>query len=78
MLDPIEPLADRLPLRRDQVDQEPEVVDAGVPFDQQVGLEPLEPADHLVREALDLGEPARDRRGFLAEAVAERAADRVR
>ena len=32
-------------------------------FDQQVGLEPLEAADRVVREALDLGEPARDRRG---------------
>ena len=45
---------------------------------QQVGLEPLEPADHLVREALDLGEPARDRRRLLAQPVAERAPDRVR
>ena len=54
-----------------------EVVDAGVPLDQQVGLEPFEPADHLVREALDLGEPARDRRSLLAQAVAQRAADGV-
>ena len=54
-----------------------QVVDAGVALDQQVGLEPLEPPDHLVREALDLGEPARDRRRLLAQAVAERAADGV-
>ncbi len=47
-------------------------------FDQQVGLEALEPADHLVREALHLGEAARDRCGFFAEAVAKRTADGVR
>ena len=35
----------------------------------------LEPADHVVREALHLGEPARDRRRLLAEAVAERFTD---
>ena len=44
---------------------------------EQVGLEALEAPDHLVREALDLGEPARDRRRLLAQAVAERAADGV-
>ena len=54
-----------------------QVVDAGVPLDQQVGLEPLEPPDHLVREPLDLGEAPRDRRRLLAQAVAERAADGV-
>ena len=35
----------------------------------------LEPPDRVVREPLHLGEAARDRRGFLAEAVAERFAD---
>ena len=77
VLDPVEPLVHRLPLAGDQVDEQREVVDARVALDQQVGLEPLEPADHLVREALDLGEPARDRRGLLAQAVAQRAADGV-
>ena len=72
-LDPVEALVHRAPLAGDQVDEEREVVDARVPLGEQVGLEPLEPADHLVREALDLGEPARDRRRLLAQAVAERA-----
>ena len=49
-----------------------------MPLGEQVGLEPLEAPDHLVRQALDLGEAARDRRRLLAEAVAERAADCVR
>ena len=77
-LDPVEALVHRAPLARDQLDEEREVVDAGVALGEQVGLEPLEPADHLVREALDLGEPARDRGRLLAQAVAKRAADRVR
>ncbi len=42
---------------------------------EQVGLDALEPPDHLVREALDLGEAPRDRRRLLAEPVAEGAAD---
>ncbi len=46
-------------------------------FDQEVGLEALEPADHLVREAFHLGEAPRDRGGLFAEAVTERAADGV-
>ena len=48
-----------------------------MPLGQQVGLEPLDAAHHLVREALDLGQPARDRRRLLAQAVAQRAADGV-
>ena len=77
-LDPVEALVHRAPLARDQVDEEREVVDARVALGEQVGLEPLDPADHLVREALDLGQAARDRRRLLAQAVAERAADGVR
>jgi len=49
-----------------------------MPFGEHVGLEPLEPADRLVREPLDLGEAARDRGRFLPQAVAKRAADGVR
>ena len=44
---------------------------------EHVGLEPLEPADHLVREALHLGQPARDRRRLFAQPVSESAADGV-
>jgi hypothetical protein len=49
-----------------------------VALGEEVCLEPFEPADHLVREALDLGEAARDRRCFFAEAVPQGAADGVR
>ena len=40
-------------------------------------LEPLEPADRVVRQALHLGEAPRDRGRLFAQAVAERAADCV-
>ena len=38
-------------------------------------LELVEPANHVVRQPLHLGEPACDRGGFFAEAVAERFTD---
>ena len=54
------------------------IIAEGVELWKDKELEPLEAADHLVLKALDLGEPARDRGGFLAEAVAERAPHCVR
>ena len=78
MLDPVEPLVEGAPLARDQVDQKCEVVDACVPLGEHVGFEALEPANRLVREPLDLGEPARDRCRLLAQPVAQGAADGVR
>ena len=55
-LDLLEPGVDALPARRDEVDEQREVVDARVPLGEQVALEPLEPADRLVQQAADLGE----------------------
>ena len=49
-----------------------------MPLREHVGLETLEPADRLVREPLDLGEPARDRRRLLAQPVTQSAADGIR
>ena len=58
---------DALPARRDEVDEQGEVVDARVPLGEHVALEPLEPADRLVQQAADLGEvaarPGAPRRG---------------
>ena len=78
MLEPVEPLVERAPLTRDQLDQQGEVVDACVPLGEHVGLDALEPPGCLVREPLDLGEPPRDRRRLLAQAVTQGAADGVR
>ena len=49
-----------------------------MPFGEQVALDPLEPADHLVHQAADLGEVAADRHHLCAEAVLHRVADRRR
>ena len=49
-LDSLEPAVDALPARRDEVDEEREVVEAGVPLGDQLLLEPLEPADRVVQQ----------------------------
>jgi len=48
-----------------------------VALGEEVGLHPLEPADHLVRQAFHFGEPARDRRRLLAQAFAQGGSDGV-
>ncbi|MGZ4308661.1 MAG: hypothetical protein ACXVRG_04825 [Gaiellaceae bacterium] len=46
-----------------------------MPLGQEVALDPLEPADHLVGQAADLGEVPSDRLDLLAQAVLESAVD---
>ncbi len=75
LLDAGEPLVDAAPAGGDEVDEEREVVDAGVPLGEHVALEPLEPADELVHQAAHLGEVAGDREHLLAQAVLHRVAD---
>jgi S-adenosylmethionine:tRNA ribosyltransferase-isomerase len=67
-----------LPAGADQVDEQGEVVDAGVPFAEQIGLEPLEAADDLVHQAADLGEIPADGTRLLADAVVNRRLDAAR
>ena len=74
-LDAAEPVVDGLPAGADEVDQKREVVDACVPLGEQIAFDPLEPPDHLVREAADLGEVAPDGLDLLAEPVLQRAFD---
>ena len=61
LLDSREALRRRRASRSDEVDEQREVVDAGVPLGEQVALDALEPADQLVHQAADLGEVAADR-----------------
>ena len=75
LLDAGEPLVDAAPAGRDEVDEEREVIDAGVPLGEQVALQPLEPADHLVHQAAYLGEVTGDGEHLLAQAVLHRVAD---
>ena len=46
-----------------------------MPLGQEVALDPLEPPDHLVGQAADLGEVAPDRLYLLAQAVLKSAVD---
>ena len=75
MLDALEPLADAPPARRDEVDEQCEIVDARVPLGEDVAFEPLEPADHLVEQPADLGQGAPDREHLGAQALVHGGAD---
>jgi len=68
-LDPAEARVDALPAGGDQVDEEREVVHARVSVGDRIRLDVLEPADHLVHEAADLGEVPADRDDLLAQAL---------
>ena len=76
-LDAVEPRVERAPAFGEQLDEQRQVVDARVTLAGERLLDPVEAADRVVREAFHLGQPARDRCGFLAEAVAERFAELV-
>ena len=75
VLDALEPLADTSPARGDEIDEQCEVVDTRVPLGQDVALEPLEPADHLVQQAADLGQGPPDRKYLGAQALVHGCAD---
>ncbi len=60
LLEPREPFVDALPTGGEEVDQEPEVVDARMPLREDVALQALEPAEQLVHQPTDLGELAAD------------------
>ena len=76
--EPVEAPVDALPARGDEIDEEREILDAGAPLGLDVGLDVLQAADRLVREAANLGEAPRDRRGLGAHPVADRGVQPVR
>jgi len=75
LLDAREPLVDTAPAGGDEVDEEREVVDAGMALGEHVAFQPLEPPDELVHQPPHLGEVAGDREHLLAQAVLHRIAD---
>ena len=75
LLDLDEALLDAAPTARHEVDEEGEIVDAGVPLTEEVSLDPLEAADQLVHEAADLGEVAADGHDLCAKPVLHGIAD---
>ena len=60
LLEPSESFVDASPARREQVDEEPEIVHARMPLGEDVALEALEPAEQLVHQPTHLGELASD------------------
>jgi S-adenosylmethionine:tRNA ribosyltransferase-isomerase len=71
-------LLDGPPAGRHQVDEQREVVDAGVPLREQIALDALEPPDDLVHQAPDLRKVASDGRDLRAQAVLKGVAEPVR
>ena len=61
LLESCEPFVDASPPGCEEVDQEPEVVDARMPLREHVALQTLEPTEQLVHQPPHLGELAADR-----------------
>ena len=66
-LDASEPRVHRLPAGGDQVDEQREIVDARVSLAERVRFERLQPPDHLVHQAPNLGEVPPDRQNLFAQ-----------
>ena len=73
-----EALVDAAPARRDEIDEDREVVDPRIALREERLLEPFEAAKRLVHPAADLGEAARDRNDLARDAVAHRRRDLLR
>jgi S-adenosylmethionine:tRNA ribosyltransferase-isomerase len=73
--EPREPRVHSAPTRGDELDEKREILDASLPFGEQVRLDPLEPPIGLVEEASQLGQLPRNRKRFRTEPVANRSAD---
>src|SRR5207244_5813462 len=78
LLDVSQAQLDTLPARGDQVDEQPEVVDARVALGGEISLQPLQAPDHLVRKAAKLVHTAGHRAGLRPEPFADRLADLLR
>ena len=78
LLEALEPAVYTSPARRHEIDEERQIVDAGVSLGEQVSLEPLEPAYRLIQETADLGNVPRDREHLDAEAISDGRADLFR
>lgn len=75
LLESREPFVDAPPTGGEEVDEEPEVVDARVSLRKHVALQALEPAEDLVHQATHLGELAADRTGLGRDTFLDRLAD---
>jgi S-adenosylmethionine:tRNA ribosyltransferase-isomerase len=69
-LETLESRVDSPPARAHELDEEREVVHAGVALGKELSLEPFEAPDRLVQQAADLGDVAGDRQYLSPQAVA--------
>ena len=76
-LEPFEAPVDALPARRDQIDEEREVVETGVSLRDQLLLQSLESTDRVVEETLDLGQVPCHGEHLAAEPLLNRLADAI-
>jgi len=74
-LEPLQAVVEATPARAHEVDEEGEIVDAGMPLGEELTLQPLEPADRLVHQATDLGDLSCDGEYLGAQSFANRRAD---
>ena len=73
--EPLEARVDAPPTRADKIDEQREVVDAGVTLGNEIPFEPLEASDGLVEQAPDLGDVTGDGEDLCAQSVAHRDCD---
>ena len=73
-----EALIDAVPAGGDEVDEQRQVVHAGMPLGQEVVLEAFQATDCLARQPSNLGELPADRSRFGADAFADRILDAAR
>ena len=69
LLEPGEPSVDVLPARRDQVDEQSEVIDAAIALDEEIALERLKSTKHLIHQAAKLRKVPAEGFGLIADGV---------
>lgn len=76
-LEPLEACIDALPAARDEVDEQREIVEPGLPFGEELLLEPLEAVNRLIEQPAELRKASRNHRDLAREPVLHRGGDAV-
>ena len=71
-------MVDAVPARRDEVDEQRQIIDASMPLGEEVVLEPLQAADRLPGETTNLCQLTADRRSLGADTLANGVFDPAR
>jgi len=76
-LESLQSRVDAVPAARDEVDEQGEIVEPGLPLGEQFLLDPLEPVDRLIEEASLLCETPSDHRHLACEPLLDGRGDEV-